>query len=245
MSLGPAGEAEDQNPGRPASPTPPAREWKVWHALAAFGAGLVGSLAATAAVAPGGLTSFEYFAVVGPAQALCSLGTVAVLRCRPLPGRAPLGLRFRAADAWGIPAGAGLEVALSLLLSLVVAVFFRGEAPVQEVVQVVDEAAGLGTRAAVVITAVLLGPLAEEVVFRGVLLRALARHLPDWGVVSASAGLFALGHLVDPNAALAVPAFFLMGLVLGRLVLKTGRLGPAVATHAGFNLLSVLLLFFA
>jgi hypothetical protein len=109
---------------------------------------------------------------------------------------------------------------------------------------VVDEATGLGTRVAVVITAVVLAPLAEELVFRGVLLRALAHRLPRWAAVLVSAGAFAVGHLLDPNAGLAVPALFVAGLVLARQVLKSGRLGGAIAMHAGFNLLSVLLLFF-
>jgi len=141
--------------------------------------------------------------------------------------------------------GAALEFGLSLLLTLVVVVFLGGEAPVQEVVQIVDEAAGPGTKTAVVVTAVVLAPLAEELVFRGVLLRALARRYPGWPATVGSAAAFALAHLLDANAGLAVPALFVMGLVLARMVQASGRLGGAVAAHAGFNLLSVLLLFIA
>lgn len=219
--------------------------WKVSHAVVAFAAGLGASLLAAVAVASGGITSFEAFAVVGPAQALATIAVVALLGRLSRPRREGLGLRFALADAWGLLAGAGLQIALSLVLSLVVVVFFSGEAPVQEVVQVVDEATGLGTRVAVVATAVVLVPLAEELVFRGILLRALARRYPSWVAILGSAGAFALGHLLDPNAGLAVPALFVMGLVLARQVLASGRLGGAVAMHAGFNLLSVLLLFMA
>lgn len=240
MSVSPAGPEGEALAGPPAPGA-----WKVIHAVAAFAAGIGASLVAALAVAPGGLTSFETFAVVGPAQALGSIAVVAGLSRFPRPGRESLRLRFAPIDGWGLFLGAALQFALSLILSLVVVVFLGGEAPVQEVVQIVDEAAGPGTRAAVVITAVLLAPLSEELVFRGVLLRALARRYPGWPASLGSAAAFALAHLLDTNAALAVPALFVMGLVLARQVQSSGRLGGAVATHAGFNLLSVLLLFLA
>ena len=232
-------EGEAAGPLSPAS----AGQWKVVHALAAFAAGIAASLVAAVPVASGGITSFEAFAVVGPAQSLAAIAVVALLKRSSRPVREDLGFRFTPADAWGLPAGAGLQIVLSLLLSLVVIVFFGGEAPVQDVVQVVDEAVGPGTRAAVVVTAVLLAPVAEELVFRGILLRALARRFSPWAAALGSAGAFALAHLLDTKAALAVPALFVAGLVLARQVLVSGRLGGAIAMHAGFNLLSVLLLF--
>jgi membrane protease YdiL (CAAX protease family) len=240
---GPSGGRE--SPADGSLSTPPVAPWKVVHAAAAFLAGIGGSLLAAVAVAAGGITPFEAFAVVGPAQSLATIGVVALLRRYSRPAREELGFRFAPADGWGLLAGAGLQVALSLLLSLVVVVFFRGEAPVQDVVQIVDEAVGLGTRVAVVATAVFLAPVAEELVFRGILLRALARRFRPWTATIGSAGAFALGHLLDPNAALAVPALFLMGVVLARQVQVSARLGGAMAVHVGFNLLSVLFLFLA
>lgn len=236
-------------PGRPEGEAaellaPPAGQWKIIHGVAAFVTGIAASLVAALPVLSGGITSFEAFAVLGSAQSLATIAVVAALKRFSRPALEDLGFRFTFSDAWGLPAGALLQIVLSLLLSVVVVVFFSGEAPVQDVVQVVDEAAGLGTRMAVVITAVLLAPVAEEIVFRGVLLRALAHRLPRWAAAVGSAGAFALGHLLDPNAGLAVPALFVAGLVLAWQVLKSGRLGGAIAMHVGFNLLSVLLLFF-
>jgi membrane protease YdiL (CAAX protease family) len=240
LPFGPGGKAPE-----PSRVPRPAGEWKVIHAVIAFASGIGASLLAAVVVAPGGITSFETFAVVGPAQALGAIGVVVLLGRVPLPGRGSLGVRFAPVDAWALLMGAALQFLLSLLLSLVVVVFFGGEAPVQEVVQIVEQAVGPGTKAAVVVTAVVLAPLAEELVFRGILLRALARSFPKWVAAVGSAAAFALAHLLDPNAGLAVPALFVMGLVLARQVLASGRLGGAVAAHAGFNLLSVLLLFLA
>jgi len=239
---GPGAAGSGGAPGEPSFPGRP-EPWKVRHAIGAVAAGLAASLLAALAVAPGGITPFESFAVVSPIQSLVTMGVVVWLARVPPFGREALGLRFVPSDAWGLLAGAGLQIALSWILSWVVVVFFGGEAPVQDVVQVVDEAVGPGTRVAVVATAVLIVPLAEELVFRGVLLRALARRFAGWAAVTASAAAFASLHLLDPNALLAVPALFVIGLVLGRRVLVSGRLGGAVAIHAGFNLLSVLLLF--
>lgn len=243
MNAFPVG-AEGEKPAGPAPAGSPGG-WKVIHAVSAFAAGIVASLLAALAVAPGGITSFEAFAVVGPSQALATIGVIGALGRFSATRRENLGLRFAPVDGWGLLVGAALQFGLSLLLSLVVVVLFRGEAPVQEVVRIVDEATGSGTRAAVVVTAVVLAPLSEELVFRGVLLRALVRRYPGWPASIGSAAAFALGHLLDTNAGLAVPALFVMGLVLARQVQSSGRLGGAVATHVGFNLLSVLLLFFA
>jgi len=239
---GPGATGGGWTPGEPSFPGRGGL-WRVQHAVLAFAAGLFASLLAALAVAGGGITSFEAFAVVGPAQSLATIGVVAWLARIPPPGREPLGLRFVPSDGWGLLGGAGLQIALSWVLSWVVVIFFHGEAPVQDVVRVADEAAGPGTRVVVVATVVFIVPLAEELLFRGVLLRALARRFASRVVVVISAAAFAVAHLLDPNAVLAVPALFVMGLVLGRLVLVSGRLGGAVAVHAGFNLLSVLFLF--
>ncbi len=64
---------------------------------------------------------------------------------------------------------------------------------------------------------------------------------------------FAALHLVtlDPSqflaaAVITLPRFFIMGLWwYASLTLRKGRLGPAIFTHAGFNLIGVIALFFS
>ncbi|HSL27382.1 MAG TPA: CPBP family glutamic-type intramembrane protease, partial [Acidimicrobiia bacterium] len=41
---------------------------------------------------------------------------------------------------------------------------------------------------------------------------------------------------------LTVPAFFLIGLILARVTLRQGRLGPAIFVHSGYNLLALIVL---
>ena len=90
---------------------------------------------------------------------------------------------------------------------------------------------------------VVVAPITEELLFRGVLLRGLARRMSGGWAVFVSATAFALVHpLGDVDTAYAIPAFFLLGLVSGQRALATGRLTQSIALHAGFNLLGSILL---
>ncbi|MCU0270884.1 MAG: CPBP family intramembrane metalloprotease [Acidimicrobiales bacterium] len=81
-------------------------------------------------------------------------------------------------------------------------------------------------------------PIAEEIFYRGLALGAMQRRWgATWGLV-ASSGLFALTH----NQPLQFPALLAFGLVLGWMVQRTGRLGPAVWAHLGFNMTAALAL---
>jgi membrane protease YdiL (CAAX protease family) len=80
-------------------------------------------------------------------------------------------------------------------------------------------------------TALVLAPLFEETLFRGVLLPVLARHWgAGWGVV-LSAACFALAHL---SLGELVP-LFVLGLGLGWLRLQSGRLGSCALMHSLWN----------
>jgi membrane protease YdiL (CAAX protease family) len=78
-----------------------------------------------------------------------------------------------------------------------------------------------------------------------VLLRALLRSRGPAFAVYVSAGAFAAIHLLDPNAWLAVPMLFVLGVVLGKQAVSTGRLGMPLLTHMAFNGLSVAALLLA
>ena len=91
------------------------------------------------------------------------------------------------------------------------------------------------------LTAVVVAPLFEELLFRGVMLPVIGRR---WGAVPAvvaSAVVFALAHL---SLSEALPLLAL-GLVLGWLRLQTGRLLSCTLMHGfwnGFTFLNLLLL---
>ncbi|MUV14386.1 CPBP family glutamic-type intramembrane protease [Noviluteimonas gilva] len=74
----------------------------------------------------------------------------------------------------------------------------------------------------------LLGPIFEELVFRGLLLNGMARHLDFRWANGIQAFLFACMHTDPPRFVF----YFAMGLFGGWLVRRTGSIAPAIALHA-------------
>ena len=97
---------------------------------------------------------------------------------------------------------------------------------------------------AVLVVIVVLGaPLVEELFFRGLVMASLVPMLGQVGALGGQAVVFALMHLRPPgglgNVGLFV-AIGVMGVVQGVLAERYRRLGPAMACHAFFNLVSLL-----
>lgn len=92
-----------------------------------------------------------------------------------------------------------------------------------------------------------IAPITEEVIFRGVLLKAMG-GFGKLAAILVSALVFAGFHLFGLSgdflrgALLIVPSFFLMGVILARVTVRKDRLGPAIFIHSGFNLLALLIL---
>jgi membrane protease YdiL (CAAX protease family) len=82
--------------------------------------------------------------------------------------------------------------------------------------------------------AALLIPVMEEFLFRGVLLRAGARHLAVWAAVAIQSAVFAVWH-EDP---LDYPAMFVFGIATAWLAIRSGGLLAPIACHATVNLLA-------
>lgn len=215
--------------------------WRPRDAAVAVVAGIIASIVVFALV--GGETDpLRLFGLVVPAQSAATLAAVGVLSRRRTDWREAFSASISARDAWGLLIGAGLQLGLSLIAYWVIVGLLGGEAPTQEVVEAATDAVRPLERLLMVLGVVLLAPVSEELVFRGVLLGALRRTRSDRFAVVVSAAVFAGVHLLDPNAVLAVPFLFVTGIVLGKSVVATGRLGRAIAIHAGFNGVTVLAL---
>ena len=153
--------------------------------------------------------------------------------------RRDFGLTLRVQDAGWLAAGVGLQIALGLALYPVAQLYDGDES--QTVVDILEDASGPGL-VAFAVAVVVLAPLAEELLFRGALLRALMRRTsPAWAVFG-SALVFALVHpLGDPEvgSVIVVPAILTLGVVSGYLAVRSGDLSRSIMLHAGFNLLTV------
>ncbi len=81
-----------------------------------------------------------------------------------------------------------------------------------------------------------IAPIVEELIFRGIILQGLRRNYNSFVAVFMSALLFALYHL-NPWQ---FPATFILGLLLGAIVLKTNSVVLSILGHSINNLLVLL-----
>lgn len=169
--------------------------------------------------------------------ALGGLGLLLEASPRALFQRLPFPLGWRL-----LPLGLGF--AMATLLSLVLAGNliapwwpFR-DAPQQGLLDLLARARGLEL-GAFFLTAVVLAPLFEEILFRGTLLpwlqqRFTSRLGPRIGTgvaLALSAVLFGLTHL-EPGG---LPTLILLGACLGWAYLRSGSLWVPILIHAGWN----------
>ncbi|GAC1433428.1 MAG: hypothetical protein NVSMB65_07300 [Chloroflexota bacterium] len=86
----------------------------------------------------------------------------------------------------------------------------------------------------------LVGPIVEELVFRGMLYQLLRSSLPLWAAIALSAGLFALIH----GLAVLLPALFVFGVALALVFEYTRSLYPSIVLHMVINTVALLGSFF-
>lgn len=100
--------------------------------------------------------------------------------------------------------------------------------PPQRAAALLSQARDPLTRGIAALTVGLIAPGAEEIVFRGVLYRALRLRLPLAPALGLSAAVFSLAHM-DTNYFLHI---FGLGLILGAIVERSRSLYPAMILHA-------------
>ena len=81
------------------------------------------------------------------------------------------------------------------------------------------------------VTTSIIGPIAEELVFRSVLYGWLRRHMLPMGSAIISAACFSIVHGVSVRSL----SFFLTGLVLAWAYERSGSIFPAIIIHGTFN----------
>lgn len=94
-------------------------------------------------------------------------------------------------------------------------------------------------QAMVILSAVVLAPLAEEIFFRGLLQSMLRRYTRrPWISVLIASAFFAAVHFPQAQN---VPALFALGIVLGYNYERSGRLYAPIIIHAVFNAVNILI----
>ena len=164
------------------------------------------------------------------------------------------GLRFRWFDTLiGFGSGIGVHIVGGLLAAvLVLLVGGASRGNVQA-----ESSDGIWLILNGFIAVVIVAPFAEELLFRGLILRSIrhaflrrsatpSRALRAWAAIAAvgiSAALFSAAHLYEgwgsPATMVALGAqTFVLGIVNGVYAVTTGRLWPGIITHMTFNLIS-------
>ena len=87
------------------------------------------------------------------------------------------------------------------------------------------------------LTVVLVGPIIEELVYRGVMWQACMRLMGPWWSILLTSAAFTLYH--GPNRFGEFPALFVGGLVLGWLRHRSGSLHPCLLSHSIFNAMTI------
>jgi CAAX protease family protein len=235
---------ESSAPPQPPTGYLPVSAWRYRDVVLAFLAGVVGSFLVAVGVEVAGASAFDPipFSLIFGGQAAASFGVILWLSRRRGSGSlaADVGLVVRAGDWWGVPAGMGLQIAIALVTLPLLQLLFPDGAPEQSVAEIASSSETLLDQLFVIASVAVAAPIIEEMIFRGMLMSILRRSFGAWVSIIVSAAVFALVHLVDPDAIAAVPGLFLLGLVLGWVALRRGDLSLAIALHSGINLLAAI-----
>jgi membrane protease YdiL (CAAX protease family) len=239
---------------------PPSHRWRVSDFLLVWLAGLVTSLIGTViglAVGVGGtleeltleIPPELMFWVVLPAQFFGMLLALAWVSQRRGSGNlaTDFGFSIRPQDAGFILLGMLLLLALAYAL-LPLAQFLGADETPQVTTEAIAQATDLPTQIMIVLGVAVVTPIVEELTFRGLLLRYLEERVTPRRALVISAAVFGLFHVLGTNgtagAVIALVQTFLAGLVLAYVTQKSGKLSRAIFLHGGFNLITILILFF-
>jgi uncharacterized protein len=172
---------------------------------------------------------YDYsFGIAGIVVYSLILGIV-LLIARGLDWRETFALRRP--TSWKTAGGLTLALFFAVFVVAIVleAIFHAGEE------QGLDPAGWQSDRALAFLLSVLaigvVGPISEELTFRGLGYYLLGTQLGAWAAVGVTAIAFALAH----GIIVGIPVFFVIGVGLAFLRLKTNSIVPAILVHMAFN----------
>jgi membrane protease YdiL (CAAX protease family) len=219
--------------------------WRPRDFLIALAGGLLGAvIVGLPVLVTGGET--ENLIVLGSIGQFAGQLAVISWLARTRGGAGSLGFQVEPWDVLYLFVGVGLQFLLPLLMAPLTALWGDTQTG-QEVVDQIRDLGGTVARVVMAGVVTVLGPIAEELMFRGVLLKSLsAGGIRRASLISAACfsgyHLFGLTGDLLTGVILLFPIFLLVGLVLARVTVRRGRLGPAIFIHSGFNLLAVVVL---
>jgi membrane protease YdiL (CAAX protease family) len=153
------------------------------------------------------------------------------------------GWRECRASAVALPAALMMVIGLNTLVTeLAQAVGFDALKSGHGLLTIMQESESWAATVALIVSAVVVAPLVEEIIFRGLVQSALLDLVGRerrWRVIACAALLFATIHVGPTIPWQVLPGIFVLGLVLGWLYERHGSLLPSILLHAGFNACNV------
>lgn len=130
----------------------------------------------------------------------------------------------------------GIGISLSLFFTAFITLLPKGIAAAYRASS--EAPAGAGDRTLLLIMLLILGPVTEEVLFRGYMLDRLLTGFEEKKAIWITAGIFAFCHLSPLWVLYSLP----VGLLLSWLALKKDNVFYPILVHIGFNLPAVIVL---
>lgn len=173
-------------------------------------------------------TVYSYDVLASAAVAYGLLALIVYALTQGLPRRDVLGLR--APDSWWRATGLALAGVVVALIGAAALLALTSAGDEQNLAPEDWDGSRAGAYAASFLAIVFIGPIVEELLYRGAGIGLLAA----WGTpaaVGVTALMFGLGH----GLLLSFPAFLWFGIVTGWLRVRTDSLYPPMLTHCVFN----------
>ena len=171
------------------------------------------------------LVTYLLMAIAGILVLLAS-----IWQFRPLPKN---WFQVKWLDNWTVWGIGGYMVALPLVLivSLINQQIWHGQGGSNPILSLALKAQDQVALTIFFLTASVMAPLYEEIMFRGFLLPSLTRYLPVWGSIVLSGFLFAIAHLSLSE----VLPLMTLGIILGFVYTKSKNLLAPMLLHSLWN----------
>ena len=177
---------------------------------------------------------YQYDFAIGSIASYAVLLSLVLALTIGLPRREVLALRRPA--SWGRALGLALGALVLIYIGATIALALAGAGDEQNLTPEGWDSSRAGAFALSFFAVVVLAPVTEELLYRGVGLSLLLARIGIPAAVLVTAGFFGLGH----GLVLSLAAFVWFGIVIAALRLRTDSIYPAFLVHGAFNAIGMI-----
>ena len=172
---------------------------------------------------------YQYEFAIGSLAGYAVLFSLVLALTVGLPRREVLALRRP--PSWGRALGLALGALVAIFVGAGIALSLSGAGDEQNLTPEGWDSSRAGAYALSFLAVVVVAPLTEELLYRGVGLSLLLARVGTPAAVAVTAVLFGLGH----GLVLSLAAFVWFGIVIAVVRLRTDSIYPAFVVHCAFN----------